>query len=106
MLAAQQAGERRLASFYIDRFPPDVRKAYDAWLAQKPFENPQTDPHPFVPNLYELRGAREAAGEASAKADKKSAGNRAPPAITAGQYLANTVLFAAIALLCQRVRKV
>ena len=51
VLAAQQAGNEKLVSFYVERFPPDVRKAYDAWLAQKPFENPNADPHPFVPNL-------------------------------------------------------
>jgi hypothetical protein len=28
-----------------------LRKAYDAWLVQKPFENPNADPHPFVPAL-------------------------------------------------------
>ena len=94
MLAAQQAGNDKLASFYIDRFPPDVRKAYDAWLAQKPFENPQADPHPFVPNLYELRGAHEAA-EASAKADKNLQESRAAGDVS-GQYLANTVLFATV----------
>src|SRR5216110_1619388 len=67
LLAAQQAGDEKLRSFYAERFPPDVRKAYDAWLAKKPFENPNADPHPFVPNLYEMRGSREAA-DASAKA--------------------------------------
>src|SRR5438094_4732395 len=59
MLAAQQAGNEKLVNFYVERFPPDVRKAYDAWLAEKPFENPNADPHPFVPKLYEVRGTRE-----------------------------------------------
>ena len=67
MLAAQEAGNEKLANFYVQRFAPDVRKAYDAWLAQKPFENPNADPHPFVPNLYEVRGTREAA-DANAQA--------------------------------------
>ena len=94
LLAAQQAGNENLVKFYAERFPPDVRKAYDAWLAQKPFENPRADPHPFVPNLYEVRGTREAA-EANAKAasslhSARNAGN------VSGQYLANTVLFAAV----------
>src|SRR5437762_10763743 len=53
LLAAQQAGNEKLVNFYALRFPPDVHKAYDAWLAQKPFENPNSDPHPFVPRLYE-----------------------------------------------------
>jgi hypothetical protein len=48
LLAAHQAGNDKLANFYVERFPPDLRKAYDAWLAQKPFENPNADLHPFV----------------------------------------------------------
>src|SRR5206468_7553304 len=94
MLAAQQAGNEKLANFYAQRFPPDVRKAYDAWLAQKPFENPNAEPHPFVPKLYEVPGTR-AAAEANAKAanslhEARNAGT------VSGQYLANTVLFAAV----------
>jgi len=94
MLAAQQAGNEKLVNFYVERFPPDVRKAYDAWVAERPFENPNADPHPFVPKLYEVPGTREAA-EANAKAARSlqeagSAGN------VSGQYLANTVLFAAV----------
>ena len=103
MLAAQQEGNEKLANFYIERFPPDVRKAYDAWLAEKPFENPKADPHPFVPNLYESRGTREAA-ELSAKAannllEARRAGN------TSGQYLANTVLFATMLFFANAVIK-
>ena len=30
LLAAQHAGNEKLASFYAERFPPDVKKAYDA----------------------------------------------------------------------------
>jgi len=94
LLAAQQAGNEKLANFYVERFPPDARKAYDTWLAERPFENPNADPHPFVPKLYEVRGTREAA-EASAKAvnslqEARRAGN------VSGQYLANTVLFATV----------
>jgi len=48
-------------TFYVERFPPDVRKAYDAWLAQKPFENPNADPHPFVPTSIKYEGRGEAA---------------------------------------------
>jgi len=93
-LAAHEAGNEKLLNFYVARFPPELRKAYDAWLAQKPFENSNADPHPFVPNLYEMRGTREAA-DATAKAaasqqEARKAGN------ISGQYLANTVLFATV----------
>jgi hypothetical protein len=94
LLSAQQAGNEKLVNFYVERFPSDVRKAYDAWLAQKPFENPNADPHPFVPNLYEPRGAREAA-DATAKAATSQQEAGAAGSIS-GQYLANTVLFAAV----------
>ena len=94
LLAAQQAGNEKLAIFYAERFPPDVRKAYDAWLSQKPFENPNADPHPFVPNLYQVRGTQEAAkatADALGKVEEaRNAGN------VSGQYLANTVMFATV----------
>ncbi|MBO0695576.1 MAG: hypothetical protein J2P56_05685 [Verrucomicrobia bacterium] len=94
VLAAKQAGNEKLVNFYVERFPTDVRKAYDAWLAQKPFENPNADPHPFVPQLYEPRGTREATEAISQSQQKiqqaRTAGN------FSGQYLANTVLFAAV----------
>ena len=94
LLAAQHAGNDKLANFYAERFPPDVKKAYEAWLAQKPFENPAADAHPFVPNLYQVRGTAEAAAaraDAAARvAQARDAGNRS------GQYLANTVLFATV----------
>src|SRR6476646_9553147 len=94
LLSAQQAGNEKLANFYIERFPPDLRKAYDAWLAQKPFENPKADPHPFVPKLYEVRGTRESA-EATATAAAKIKEARTSGSFS-GQYLANTVLFATV----------
>ncbi len=94
MLAAQQAGNEKLANFYVERFPPDARKAYDTWLAERPFENPKADPHPFVPRLYEVRGTREAA-DATAKAATNQQEAGAAGSIS-GQYLANTVLFATV----------
>ncbi len=94
LIAAQHAGNEKLASFYAERFPPDVKTAYDAWVAQKPFENRNADPHPFVPNLYKVRGAEEAASARTEAAQRivqaRAAGNRS------GQYLANTVLFATV----------
>ena len=94
LLAAQHAGNEQLASFYAERFPPDVKKAYQTWLAEKPFENRAADPHPFVPNLYKVRGTAEAtmarADAANRVTQAREAGDRS------GQYLANTVLFATV----------
>ncbi len=94
VLAAKQMGNEQLAKFYVERFPPDVRKAYDAWVAQRPFENPNADPHPFVPNLYEVRGTHDA-DELNSKATSTLENARSAGSIS-GQYLANTVLFATV----------
>lgn len=94
ILGAHFSGKPRLADFYVRRLAPDVKQAYDAWLAQRPFENPDADPHPFVPHLYRMRGEAEAAtlrGQAAERiAEARTAGNRS------GQFLANTVLSAAM----------
>jgi hypothetical protein len=94
LIAAQHDGNEKLAAFYAERFPPDVKKAYDEWAAQKPFENREADAHPFVPKLFQVRGAAEAAAMRADAAERvtraREAGNRS------GQYLANTVLFAAV----------
>jgi hypothetical protein len=94
LLAAKQAGDEKLASFYVQRFPPYMRKAYDAWLAQKPFENAHADLHPFVPNLYQAGGTQEA-DKLSKDAVSKVQEARKSGSVS-GQYLANTVMFATV----------
>jgi hypothetical protein len=93
-LAAREAGNDKLVNFYVERFPPELRKAYDAWMAQNPFENPKSDPHPFVPGLYDTPGTREAAKLTAKAADNQQQAGEAGS--VSGQYLANTVLFAAV----------
>jgi hypothetical protein len=93
-LAAHQAGNDNLVNFYVQRFPPELRNAYDAWIAQKPFEDPNADPHPFVSKLYVTPKTREAAeATANAATNQQEAGVAGS---ISGQYLANTVLFAAV----------
>ena len=94
ILDAQFSGNQRLADFYVRRLAPDVKQAYDAWMAQKPFDNPKADPHPFVPNLYHMRGAAEAAALREQATQRVDGARRA--GTLSGQYLANTVLFAAM----------
>jgi len=94
LLAAYQAGNEKLTNFYAERFPPDVKKAYDAWLAQKPLENAAADAHPFVPKLYQVRGTAEATA-ARAEAVERLIGARDAGSLS-GRYLANTVLFATV----------
>jgi hypothetical protein len=94
IIGAQHAGNQKLADFYEQRLAPDAKKAYETWLAQKPFENPSADPHPFVPSLYQMRGSVEAA-KARADAAQRVAESRNAGSFS-GQFLANTVVFAAV----------
>jgi hypothetical protein len=93
-ISAKVAGNDKLAQFYSDRFPPELRAAYDRWMEQKPLENPKADPHPFVPGLFKPRFAediRQATADAGRNgAEAKRTGN------IAAQYLSNTVLFATV----------
>lgn len=93
-LSARMEGNDKRAQFYSDRFPPELRAAYDRWIEQKPFENPKADPHPFVPGLYKTRFAEEI-GQVTVTAGSdgeaaKQMGN------VAARYLSNTVLFAMV----------
>jgi hypothetical protein len=56
-VSAHMTGNAALERFYTDRFPPELKTAFDAWIAQKPFEDPAAPPHPFAPPLYEMRHA-------------------------------------------------
>ena len=91
---ARVTGNDKLAQFYSDRFPPELRASYDRWMEQKPLENPKADPHPFVPGLYktrfvdEIQQLNDDAGRNGAEA--KRTGN------VAARYLSNTVLFAMV----------
>jgi hypothetical protein len=87
-------GNDKLAQFYSDRFPPELRAAYDRWMEEKPFENPKADPHPFVPGLYKPRFAQDAQ-QVTADAGRDGAEARRTGNFAA-QYLGNTVLFAMV----------
>jgi hypothetical protein len=51
---ARLGGQARTASFYEARFRPEFQTAMRAWLATKPFENPDAPPHPFRMKEYHL----------------------------------------------------
>jgi hypothetical protein len=91
---ARISGNEKLAQYYSDRFPPELRAAYDRWMEQKPFENPKADPHPFVPSLYKPRFTEDVR---NANADAARDGAEAKRTGDVGaRYLSNTVLLAAV----------
>jgi TRAP-type C4-dicarboxylate transport system permease small subunit len=53
-------GDGPLAQFYEQRFRPEFRPAFDAWLAQHPLTNPQAPSTPFATPEYQLAAAADA----------------------------------------------
>ena len=91
-LAAKHDGNEKLANFYVERFPPDVRKAYDdGWRRSR--LKIQT---PIRTLLYRtLTNAFPEAAEATAKAASSLQASRYASSVS-GQYLSNTVSFATV----------
>jgi hypothetical protein len=53
--------ETQLASFYRERFRPEFKPAFEAWVATRPLRNPGSPPTPFAMPQYRLSAAAEAA---------------------------------------------
>ncbi len=53
-LAAELAGDEGLAAFYRARFPPNLAAAFDDWMAERPFENPDAPSTPLAEPSYRV----------------------------------------------------
>jgi hypothetical protein len=85
------------AQFYADRFRPEAKAAFQAWLATKPFEASGAPLHPFVPSLYKPKLLTEAE---EARAESQRLGQLAGEAGRNGRgYILITVVLAC-ALFC------
>jgi hypothetical protein len=51
---ADLAHNRTQAAFYLRRFRKEFRPAFDAWIATRPFTNPNAPTSPFVMSRYRL----------------------------------------------------
>jgi len=94
---ARASSNEALARFYAPRFRGDAKTAFDAWMATRPFENPNAPAHPFVTNLYQPRLLENAhAAEAESQRLWQEAGNAGR---NSRGYVLITVLLAS-ALFC------
>ena len=57
---ADQRGETKIADFYVERFRPEFRAAYDAWMATRPLSSPGAPPTPFAMDEYQVASKNEA----------------------------------------------
>lgn len=94
---ARAGSNDALSRFYSDRFRGEAKTAFDAWMATRPFENPNAPAHPFVTNLYQPRlfeTAREAEAESQRLWQQAGEAGR-----TSRSYVLLTVVLAS-ALFC------
>jgi len=52
---ATATNQPELADFYLARFRPEFRPAFDAWQATNPLTNPDAPPTPFAMDEYRLQ---------------------------------------------------
>lgn len=93
-LKGKQRHKDSLADFFYNRFRPELKRAVDAWLATKPFQNPQAPLHPFVTEEYRLEPEQEAKRlreESSQKYEEARQANQ-----NSDGYIMLTVLFASV----------
>lgn len=76
-LGAQAEGEHELARFYQARFPAEFRPAFNAWINDRPLENPSAEPTPFSMPQYRAPGRAVAADLEAKAATVFAAGERA-----------------------------
>ena len=66
---AHGQGDRDRADFFVERFRDEFKPAFDAWMATRPFTNPEAPPTPFAMDEYQVASRDEAARlDASAEA--------------------------------------
>jgi hypothetical protein len=82
------------ADFFYKRLRPEAKRATDAWLATKPFQNSQAPPHPFVMVEYSLEPEREAKRLSEESAQKFEEARQANE--NSDNYIMMTVLFASV----------
>jgi hypothetical protein len=89
---AAARGDQSLQQFYEQRFRPELRPAFDAWLATRPLTNQRAPPTPFTMPEYKV-AAKEDAERLDAQTDAFAAA--VPRNVQrATNYVLGVVLFA------------
>jgi hypothetical protein len=94
-LQAYSANDPTLATFIRERFRPEFKLAFEAWLATEPLKNPSAAPTPFAMKEYVVPGFVQAAAYEEEAAE---ASIRAQEAAEIARNYVITTLFVAAAL--------
>jgi hypothetical protein len=91
------SGHPKVAALYVERFSPEYRVAFDAWLKTNPLHNPNAPPGPaYMPQYHNHQLEQSAAVSAHAAALFEQ-GTSARG--TSEEYVRTTVLLAAVLFL-------
>ena len=106
---ARVGGNSELAAFYRRRFRPEFQPAFDAWLAAKPFSDPNAPLTPFALPQYKVAQAAESE-KLNAQAgghtnDAEAANERADNYVLAVVLLAAALFFAGISTKLHSLRQ-
>jgi len=96
-IEARSEGRTELAELYEDRFSPEYKVAFDAWLATDPFSDPNAPPGPrFMPEYVnpQIERGKELNAEATRLFDEGTAARG-----RANEYVRVTVVFATVLFL-------
>ena len=85
-------GETELAGFYVERFRPEFKAAFDAWMATGPLTNPDAPLTPFA--MPEYRVAAEADAKELDEASERSSALVRRDIQRASNYVLAVVMFA------------
>jgi hypothetical protein len=89
---AQARGENELVEFYVKRFRPEFRRAFDAWIATDPLEDESAPLTPFAMEEYRLAEREKAEGlDAAAEASSATVRRNIQ---RSSNYVLGVVLFA------------
>ena len=91
---ADRRGETEIADFYMTRFRPEFRTAFDAWRATRPVTNPAAPPSPFAMPQYQLASRAEA--ERLDAASEASSAEVRLDIQRASNYVLTVVLYAVV----------
>ncbi len=91
-VGAKATGDERLATFYLERFRPELKVAYDAWIVLDPLNDPAAPSSPFVMPEYQPLVDQQASDLTASAAAKFAEGEVANT--FSDQFTLATVLFA------------
>lgn len=96
-VSAVSENNRQLSDFVVQRFRPEFKPAFEAWVAMKPLKNPAAPSSPFFMKEYSLANEREA--QQLRHLEEKKIAEASNANTISDTYLLLTVLFGVVLFL-------